>query len=308
MGVIVTYPWSDYQKGALSAALIAEVSGVLSSIEAAAACGIDRGSNHPDDGDFTCVDWNTSKITIPDFWRVYFTFESKQGGQLETPLRVQFNPGLRSEPIDRDTDGNPIINSAGDPNDPPIQTDFTTLAFRVIRTESAPFDAARALSFMRCVNSTACTIAGMKFDEGQLLCKVIAPIAEVTSKSRRIDIGYDFEGHGEGWDARVLDQGYRGISSNTGGTRGGRGGGPTEIYNPPNPDDTNTIKPVQISVPVRLNGKGKPILDVFTDRYGDKLIEADQNPKGAVLEKTADAVFLHWKTRPRADLNQLGLK
>ncbi len=308
MGVIVTYPWSDYRMGAQSAALIAEVSGVLSAVAAVSAVGIDRGSNHPDDGNFTCTDWDTSKISIPDFWRVYYTFESKQGGTIETPIRTTFNPGLRSEPIDRDIDGNPIINSAGDPFDPPVQTDFTTLAFRIIRTESAPFNAAKALSFMGCVNDGSCTIAGMTFTDGQLLCKVIGPIAEVTSKSTRIDIGYDFEAHQEGWDARVLDQGFRSFSSNTGGTAGGRGGGPSEIYNPPDPTKPNSINPVQISTPVRLNGKGKPILAAFQDRYGDPLIEGTAEPAGAKLEKTADAVFLIWKIRPRANFNNLGLK
>lgn len=305
MAIIVTEPYSDYRKGSNGAVIVREVSGVSTANAAQAASGLGKNSVHPEDQNFICDNWDAQKLS-PDFFRLTFSFSPKDFGDpnnpLAAPMRIHWDIGLTSEPVDRDVDGNPILNSGFDPFDPPTLADFPELYLNVTRYEPAPFNVARALSFIRTVNQGSITIGGAMFTDGQCYLRRYAPTTEYTLDARAIEVGYEFCMREQGWDTRLLDQGLRGWNTRNNAT--------TEMFHPAEPNaPTPTTAPTQISSAVRLNGKGKPLDTSLVTAGGDTLDQRPSSPKGATIEKSPDgsAVFLIYKRYKRSKFQLLGL-
>lgn len=302
---LITTPWQDISYGSQTAVLIKEVSGtsVTSGRRALDVCGIGKGSPYPDDQLYICDNWNVSQISI-NYYRITYSFTRLGGGepnQLAQLPTIQWSPNIIGEAADRDVDGNPLTNSALSPIDPAPQFFFNTAQLDITRFESTPFKVARALQFQNCVNESAFTIQGMQIDAGQCLCTRIAPTDAYTTKDSVVGVRYSFELRENGHDYRVLDQGFTGFRD-----WGIGGPQPTNIFNPRNPNKGNTS---QITDPVLLNGKGKPIKAGFIGEAQDELVSLNGPPAGATIEESPDkqSVYLIYKRHKRANFVQLGL-
>lgn len=305
MAIIVTEPYSDYRKGSSGAVIVKEVSGVTTAVQARAACRLDRNSPHPEDSSYICDNWDSQKLA-PDFLRMTFSFAPKdfadQNNPLATPMRIKWDVGLSLEQFDRDINGNPIVNSALDPFDTPFQVEVPELTLDVVRWEPAPFDFAKAASFVGTVNEGTLKIAGVPFKDGQVFVRRIAPLNDYTLDARAIEVGYSFCLRAQGWDIRVMDQGFRAWNK--------RYSAVMEICTPPEPNSPNpTTDPVQVTKAVLLNGKGKPISSKFVTAGKDTFDDKSGPPTGAKVEIVPDksAVFLHYKRYKRSKLQLLGL-
>ena len=146
------------------------------------------------------------------------------GGGAQNPLLMPIDVswGLRDHEIVLDTDVNglPVINTAGDPYDPPIVIDDPRLVMTIVRNEAA-FNVAWVLAYRNAVNADS--FAGFP----PLACKVL----NISSKSQwHQDAGwyyqttYEFEfltaqidyDSQTGYRKNVVSQGFRAISSVTG--------------------------------------------------------------------------------------------
>jgi hypothetical protein len=196
MPPLVTEPYIDYRQGARAAVIVKEVSGVSSGIAAKNLCGLDRGSVFRDDSRLTCDNWDAQPISI-DFFRVTFSFSPNGAGLDNTQLvqlpEITWDIGLGTEPSDEDPEGNPVINSAGDPFSPSPIFDQPVIFLNVRRYEPAPFNVARMLKFVGKVNKGQMTVQGFTIDDGQMLCRKIAPAIAYTRADAILPIDYNFE-------------------------------------------------------------------------------------------------------------------
>jgi hypothetical protein len=168
------------------------------------------------------------------------------GGPTQDPLAmpIEVSWGLRDHEtvLDTDQDGNAVLNTAGDPYDPPIVIDDPRLVMTVVRNERA-FNVGWVLAYRNAVNSD--TFAGFP----PLTCKVL----NISSRSQwHQDAGwyyqttYEFEfltasidyDTQTGYRKRIISQGFRAVSVVT--------GKPYHI----------TLKGVPVNSPMLLDEKG----------------------------------------------------
>lgn len=115
------------------------------------------------------------------------------------------------EAIDVDLDGAPIVNSAGDPFDPPVTRRKSTGVLTVVRNERTYNDAI-ASEYRDSVN---------EFDFFDLAPGTVrfSDISAESSYSASIGeyfvVTYEFEHNPEGWDPSVLDRGLRKLNAST---------------------------------------------------------------------------------------------
>ncbi len=136
------------------------------------------------------------------------------------PIDVSWSLRDHETVLDTDQNQNPVLNTAGDPYDPPIVIDDPRLVMTVVRNE-AQFNVAWVLSYRNAVNSDP--FAGFP----PLACKVL----NISSKSQwHQDAGwyyqttYEFEfltaqidyDTQTGYRKRIISQGFRAISVVTG--------------------------------------------------------------------------------------------
>jgi len=146
------------------------------------------------------------------------------GGPSQNPLAmpIEVSWGLRDHELVLDTDqaGNAVLNTAGDPYDPPVVIDDPRLVMTVVRNEPA-FNIGWVVAYRNAVNSDA--FAGFP----PLTCKVL----NISSRSQwHQDAGWYYQATYEfefltasidydtqtGYRRRVVSQGFRAISVVTG--------------------------------------------------------------------------------------------
>ncbi len=156
----------------------------------------------------------------------YGWYDANQAGggpsqnPLDMPIEVSWSLRDHETVLDTDQNGNAVLNTAGDPFDPPAVIDDPRLVMTVVRNEQL-FNIAWVLKYRNAVNSDP--FAG--FDP--LTCKVL----NISGRSQwHQDAGwyyqttYEFEflaayidyDTNTGFRPRILSQGFRAISSVTG--------------------------------------------------------------------------------------------
>lgn len=152
---------------------------------------------------------------------------------VERPIKVSWSFARFERPVIVDLDGVPVLNSAGDPFDPPLTIDDSRPILTIVRNEQG-FDPLLAYQFKDAVNADAF------WGVGPGIVKVLDISDELTKDP---DIGwyhvvtYQFEFNPDGWQAHIADLGYRELNL------------------------TNELVPilfkgVPATVPARLNGEG----------------------------------------------------
>lgn len=126
----------------------------------------------------------------------------------ETSEQPELSGNFRSQtvPLERDVDGAPIVNSAGDPFiDPPIEGEDSRLIINIVRKQdSCPW--ALIYQYKNAVNSDPFLGA----DPGTWKVVNIAPVRLWDQdKGFYFKITYEFEYNPDGWRAKPLNAGYR---------------------------------------------------------------------------------------------------
>lgn len=130
---------------------------------------------------------------------------------LNRPLDISWDGEVYQEYYDVDVEGNNVVNSAGDPFDPPAQRDRSRSTMTIVRNE-ASFDQNTADALADCVNSDI--FMGAQPGNAKVMpisakC-VFDPIAGLYWT-----VTYKFAFNKNGWQASILDAGLRQIDPST---------------------------------------------------------------------------------------------
>jgi len=235
---------------------------------------------------------------------------------LDWAPRYRLRYGFYQVKADQDWDHNPVVNSAGDPFDPPETAENLAIFLSAtLYQESFSLDA--ALELMDAVNGAPVTICGHEFGAGCLLCRNYAPADEFTKLATPLKIAFEFECRFENFDRKILDRGFQSwhgkYETGVGAT--------TNVGKLVMKGTTNP--PAQA---VLLNGAGRPLLSgltaghtlnayavtgptfqYFCDAPEDKLPEY---VRGGIITLTSGATVLPYQFKKTADFSffsELGL-
>lgn len=191
------------------------------------------GAAFPNKGDFRGEDprYRLHRYSAPSFegpryakvstvWKTGpFGGEQEEDDPLNVGTRYRWRPVTQSEPTDADADGNPLLNSAGDPFAGTVPGYINTYIVEATRNEAA-FDPAFAVSFQNKINQAAFQLAGQAINAGEALCTGIFPPSDYKLDDEYVPVTYQFEirerltlFNGQRLTAfchRILDQGRRG--------------------------------------------------------------------------------------------------
>lgn len=123
---------------------------------------------------------------------------------LAQPAEFSWSHVDNEEPIDRDINGNPITNSAGELPDPPITETFHDVVLRVSRNE-ALFNHVTASEYKNSVNAN--TFLG--FAPGTVKCTVFEGEITRAAALTYYIVRYEFQIREDAWKKRFLDAGFR---------------------------------------------------------------------------------------------------
>jgi hypothetical protein len=175
------------------------------------------GSEHPDDPDAYCVDISVDPTGPWKIWTVtanYTTEREVTLNPLSEPAVIVWGSEQFQKPSVIDKDGHLIVNSAGDPFDPPAMMDDARVSVTVTKNVSSI--PSWILSYHNTVNSDSFTIDGVSVAAGK------AKIQAVSCGERQSRAGVSFRVVSfsmtfryEGWKLEPLDAGMRKISGST---------------------------------------------------------------------------------------------
>lgn len=189
-----------------------------------------------------CKSVSAQPTDSPFLWEVTVEYDSvvrEEGQQAENPLARpadidwSFVPYVKA--AQRDVFGLPILNSAGQPFDPPPEMDDRRIQLTIQRNEET-FDPLQAFEFQDATNSD------VFFGGGIAAWKVMSIKANGPHSENGVSfwrVTYEFEFRREGWFLRTLDQGFAELID----------GSLTPI----------TVKGVVPSEPVLLDGAGRKL-------------------------------------------------
>lgn len=265
--------------------------------DALASGGIDQqGTTHPLDASLV-ADQPVAKCVGPKFWQVTGNYKpaNQPQGTPTTKPKVRWRRGTSSQPFDRDPDGNPILNSAGDLFDPSPEKEVGDRFFSVVRLERF-YDLAKAEKFEDTVNDADFIfLKAYQFQKGQVRVESILPTGEYFYDATAVEIEYAFAVRRDGWKWRLIDQGRRGWYTDGADNKNKK----AEIFGP---DGT------QVSSDILLDGGGAPfdLASYKVSRNGSTPINVP-GPKGATVEKGQAAAFLLYDKFPEAPFAGLEL-
>ena len=148
----------------------------------------------------------------PKHWGVTITYNSRKN-PLEVAPKVSYFSVESHEKIDRDRNGVPITNSAGETFDPPITKGVKDLVIRIMRNE--PFFNEPLMSeYENAINADVFrTPRGDTFDPGTVKCNMISGDqvypSDAPAEMNYYEVAYEFQIRWDGWKRRILDEGFR---------------------------------------------------------------------------------------------------
>lgn len=126
---------------------------------------------------------------------------------LDQPWKIRWGFVSQNEQIDRDINGKPLHNSAGELFDPPLQRDKKDLALWVQRPMAwNVFSAIEANSYIDAINTDWFLSI---FAPGLVLCVDYGGEAAYAADLVYWMVNYEFHMREDGWKYRVEDAGYR---------------------------------------------------------------------------------------------------
>lgn len=120
------------------------------------------------------------------------------------PPEIEYLFAVTNEPVDQDRNGDAIVNSAGELFDPPITKDQHDLIIHIKRYQYS-FDPVQASQFEGSVNSANF----LGYAPGLVKCNVYRGKQLRLSGLWVWEVIFEFEVREDGWQKRILDQGFR---------------------------------------------------------------------------------------------------
>lgn len=133
------------------------------------------------------------------------------GEPTDQPLRVRMVPVNTPQIVYEDVDGNPIVNSAGDYYDPPIERDYPRWTLTIVRNETSPSPATIGVYANRTNESDWNGFPAKTVK----LSPMTIPEAKFSQFSGAAywEMEYTFEINFDTWTKVVLNQGYRQLAA-----------------------------------------------------------------------------------------------
>lgn len=196
----------------------------------------------------------------PFFWKLSvkytneFTTEdgespSKSGSTPEfDPAVIEWTTENFQLPVEEDTSGNGIVNSAGDPFDPlPVKDEMRVVCNISYNAASVP---STVLSFANKINSSSVTMDGLSIAKGEAKCQSVRVGGlQVRNGDFYRNVQFSFAILEGGWDLSILDQGFREREPRT-----------NDLINITN-DGTQSGDGAQVTSPALLDGAGHKLAD-----------------------------------------------
>lgn len=179
----------------------------------------DVGDVHPDDIGAWCTSVKPRNVgATPFFWNVTVSYSSDKELN-DDPLLddpdISWGSQKFQEPIVDDINGDAVVNSAGDPFDPPIMRDVSREVVTI--TANVASVPAWVFSYKDRLNNATITIDGISILAEKAKCDDIT----VANKAERNEIEYypltiRLSLREEGWAKQVLDVGFNEIDGSAG--------------------------------------------------------------------------------------------
>lgn len=219
-------------------------------------------------------------------------FVGDKDDPLDQPARLRWRFGIEMVEVDRDRDGNPILNSARDANQKNPTRPEPTAFLSVTRFQ--PFFAPSvALAYGGKLNSDAFKVEGVQIAPKQTArVQSIQPVSAYVLSAPFVEVEHSFEFRGDGFDFRRMDLGLRAVGEKNGGDV------PLALF-----DQAGK----QVTSDVRLDGHGAPLNADYKIGLEGATASNIDSPPGATIDATADAVFLLWKLSKELPFAVLGL-
>jgi hypothetical protein len=133
------------------------------------------------------------------------------GNPVSIPPSFQFEINLEPVPCLVDVDGNPIVNSAGDYYDPPVEREAAKVILRVNRNEASP-SIATLLALNNVVNGAAWN--GFPAKSVKFNCPAM-PVVQYSQATASFywPMEYIFDINFDTWVKQVLNRGFRQLNS-----------------------------------------------------------------------------------------------
>jgi hypothetical protein len=152
----------------------------------------------------------------PKLWHAtvdYSTITPDAGQNVENPVdraaTVRWSSQSYQVPVTQDINGTPILNSAGDPFDPPVEREDKRRILNYSRFENS-YSQIFADLYENAVNEDVF----MGADPGYCRCNHIHGERHYEKGAYTWKVDYEFEFRREGYEIPVLDQGFRYLDSN----------------------------------------------------------------------------------------------
>jgi len=159
--------------------------------------------SHPSD-EWLYVDHKTCRAVGPLLYEVLVYYVSDPD-PLNQPAKVSWSHAESDEPIDRDINGLPIVNSVGESPDPPITKEVNDILLRIERNEQY-FDSQLAEEYKGAINSD--DFYG--YLPGKVKCITFAGTPVRAAWLEYYQVTYEFQIRvRDNWKRRILDQGFR---------------------------------------------------------------------------------------------------
>lgn len=212
-----------------------------------------RGNTHPEDPTFFVKTVTISNYAPFAGWKAVVTYSNEReirDNPLDEPARISWDGEEFQKPAVKDKNGDAILNSAGDPYDPPVMVDDTRIAATITKNVASVPE--WWLSYKDAVNSDAFVLDGLPIPEGVAKLKRQS-ISEMQTQN---DVDYYtvtlvMHFNEDGWKATPLDAGFRRIYSGTS----------RELITLENEDGEKEYPPA----PVPLDGSGVELADPTPD-------------------------------------------
>lgn len=175
------------------------------------------GSIHPDDVYAYCTDLSVDPTGPWAIWTVTASYSTEREiteNPLLEPAVITWGSEQYQKPVTIDKEDNLIVNSAGDPFDPPAMMDDARVSVTV--TKNVASIPSWVLQYHNAINSASFTI------DGTTIAARVAKVQSVSIGERQFRGGvqfrvltYSMTFRYEGWPLVVLDAGMRKISGTT---------------------------------------------------------------------------------------------
>lgn len=303
------------------AEIVYQVTDAATEADAVAQCPLAMGSDHDVYGSELKVNFIDPQKSGPaGYWTVRFGFSSdapEAGGTVNTKPRYRWSRNIASEAIDRDFNGNPIVNSVGDPPATHPTNDFRDLVLTYLQWEPV-FQLRKSIQYTDAGGAVNSDQFGIFAPEGSLIvypgeCNITSwePVGEMGIGQAVVQVAYEFRfrarivvtqasGDDEGawasaFDFRFPDTATRGWYAETTGT----GDDATSVQSRGEWQERTGKLATDA---IRLNGKGEPIEDGITVE-GKPAISRGIPPGAGLDERFKDndpgMVFLIYQKCPR---------